>query len=104
MQVARELPGQSGHRFQLLPRGGEDRVRRTEVVEQGPFARGADPGKLVEDRRRHRSVAADPVVRDGEPVRLVAHALQELELRGVVGEPKRLEPAGDEDLLDPLRE
>ena len=39
---------------------------------------------------------------DGEPVRLVAHALQQLQLRRVVGELQRRGPAGDEHLLDPL--
>ena len=46
--------------------------------------------------------APGPVVGDREAVRLVAHALQELERRRVVGQDDRLRDARDEDLLDPL--
>ena len=45
---------------------------------------GPMPGQVVEDRRRHRAVAARAVVGDREAVRLVAHALQQLQLGRVV--------------------
>ena len=78
------------------------RLRRAEVLEQRALARRADAGQLVEDRLGHRLVAAGAVVGDREAVRLVAHALQQLQLRRVVGEPQRLAHAGQEDLLDAL--
>ena len=76
---------------------GEPKWRSSARLRLGPDAR-----QLVHDRLGHRLVAPDPVVRDREPVRLVAHALEQLQLGRVVRQPQRLAHAGHEDLLDPL--
>ena len=70
--------------------------------EQRALARRADAGQLVEQRAGHRAVAAGAVVGDREAVRLVADALQQLQLGGRVVEHERRAAAGQEDLLDPL--
>ena len=100
--LTRELARHPRHRLQLLPRRREDRVRRAEVGQQRPFAGRADPGELVKHRGGHRPVAADAVVGDGEAMGLVTDALQQLQLRCVMGEHQRLRAAGEEHLLDPL--
>src|SRR4051794_17668254 len=79
VQIARDLRGQAGHPLELLARGVEHRVGRAEVRQQRLLALRPDAGQAVEDRLRHLFVAALAVVRDGEAVRLVADALQELE-------------------------
>src|SRR3954447_5799130 len=84
VEVAGHLLGEPGHVLQILPRGGEDGLRRAEVLEQQPLARRPDAGQLVHDRLGHRPVAAAPVVSDGEAVRLVADALEQLQLGRVV--------------------
>src|SRR3954451_22820302 len=104
VEVARELAGHAGDRLELLPRGGEHRLGRAEVVEERALSRRADARQIVEDRRGHRPVAADPVVRDREAVGLVADALEQLELRRVVVEQDRVRLAREEHLLDPLGE
>ena len=63
---------------------------------------GPDAGQLVEHRGGHRAVAPAAVMGDREAVRLVAHALQQLELRRVVAEEERLGIPRPEHLLDPL--
>src|SRR5581483_8847618 len=84
VQVPEQLPahlrGHAGHGRELLAGGRHDRLRRAEVRQQRALARGADPGQLVEQRARHRLVAAGAVVGYREPMRLVAHALQQLQL------------------------
>src|SRR5205814_1260064 len=60
--------------------------------------------EIVEDRLEAARVAALAVEADREPVRLVADPLQQLQARVVRVEPDRIRPAGDEHLLDPLRE
>src|SRR4051794_30356591 len=104
VELARGLAGEAGDSLELLPRGPDDRLRRAEVVEQGALPRRPDAGQVVEQGRGHRAVAARAVVGDGEPVRLVAHALKELQRGRVVAEDDRLAPPGDEDLLDALSE
>src|SRR3954451_7620650 len=100
--LARRLARQPGHDLELLARRGQDGLRRAEVRHQRALARRADPRQVVEDRRRHRAVAARAVMGDGEAVGLVAHALQQLQLGLVVRDPDRLAPAGYEHLLDAL--
>ena len=96
---------QAGHCLELLAGGGEETLRRPEVLEQRPLARGPDPGQLVEDRAlEHAAVAAAAVVVDREAVRLVADLLQQARGLRVGGEVERLGAAGDVDLLQPLGE
>src|SRR3954467_12771301 len=66
VELARRLPGQSGHGLELLARGADNGPGRAEVVEQRPLARGADARQAVEDRLRHRAVAAGAGGGDGE--------------------------------------
>src|SRR3954452_23414409 len=75
VDLARGLAGEAGDGLELIARRRDDGLRRAEVLEQRALASGADAGQVVEQRRRHRAVAARPVVGDREPVRLVAHAL-----------------------------
>ncbi len=58
VDVACRLGRQAGNPLQLLARGGEDRVGRAEVGEQGALARRADAGQTVEQRAGHRAVAS----------------------------------------------
>src|ERR1700760_398916 len=104
IELARALRRQPRYRLQLLARGRDDAFGRAEVREQRALARRADAGELVEQRRRHRAVATRAVMRDREAVRLVAYALQQLQLRGRVVEHERRAAPGDEQLLDPLRQ
>src|SRR5262245_30924353 len=78
--VARDLARQPGHGLELLAAGAEEALGRPEVLQDAPLPGRADARQLVEDRARHRAVAAVAVELDGEPVRLVAHALQQLQL------------------------
>ena len=64
----------------------------------------ADAVELVEHRLARGGVAALAVEGDREPVRLVAQPLQQLQPGRVVGQQHRGRPAGQEHLLDPLRE
>src|SRR3954469_20984710 len=102
VQLARCLSGQARNGLELLAGGGDDGLRRAEVVEQRPLARRPDAGQLVEQRRGHRAVAPRAVMRYREAVRLVADALEELQRRRVVAEHDRLAPSRHEDLLDAL--
>ena len=72
------------------------------MTQQGALAGGPDAGQLVEHRAGHGLVPAAAVVGDREAMRLVADALQQLQLGGGVVEHQRRAAAGDEDLLDPL--
>ena len=103
VEVAADLGRHAGHALEVLARRGQHRLRRAEVLEQRALAGRADAGQPVEDRLRHRGVAAGAVVGDREAVRLVADALEQLQLRRVVGEHAagRATP-GQEDLLDAL--
>src|SRR4051794_1085444 len=96
---------QTGHRLELLAGGGEEPLRRPEVLQQRSLARRADPRELVEDRAPEQAaVAAAAVVLDREPVRLVADPLQQARGLGVGGEVERRRAAWDVDLLQPLGE
>src|SRR5215213_5907590 len=90
VQLAGDLRRDSRHRLELLSRRVEHRLRGAEVLEQRSLAGRADPGQAVQHALRHRLVAPRAVVGDGEAVGLVAHALEELELRRVVREQDRV--------------
>ena len=66
----------SSSRLAARKRSGEPKCWRMLRLRAGP-----DAGQVVEHRARHRLVAAAAVELDREPVRLVARALEQLELR-----------------------
>src|SRR6266568_6673093 len=75
----RKLRGDLGHGGQLADRGRAHRPRRSEGLEQaGPEGR-PDAGDLVQHRADGPPRAELLVIRDGEPVGLVAHLLERLE-------------------------
>src|SRR5438309_4637496 len=78
---AGRLRGYAGHAFQLLLRGGEKALRRSEVLQERAPACRPDALELVEDRRERARVAPLAVEADREPVRLVPDALQQLQSR-----------------------
>ena len=89
----------SSSRLAARKRSGEPKCCR-----MMPLARRADARQLVEHRARHRLVAPAAVELDREAVRLVAGALEQLQLGRVVGQPQRRLHARLEHLLDPLGE
>src|SRR5215208_6134923 len=101
---ARRCRGRPWNGFELLAARPQEAFRRAEVLKDAALPSRPHAGQLVEHRVGHRLVALAAVELDGEPVRLVAHALEQLELDRVVRQPERFAPAGDEDLLDPLRQ
>ena len=94
-------PGTASSSSRLAPRkrSGDPKCCRMLRLRAGP-----DAGQLVQHRARHRPVAPAAVELDREAVRLVAHALEELQLGRVVGQPERRAAPGHEHLLDPLGE
>ena len=101
---ARRLGRDAGDAFELLLGRLEHPLGRAEVLEQRAAPGRADTFDLVEHRLARRRVAALPVERDREAVRLVADPLQQLQPGRVIRQQDRLRPAGNEDLLDPLGE
>src|ERR1700759_5346244 len=90
---------QAGHALEFLAAGGEQPLRRAEVLQQGALADRADPLQVVEHRAGHRPVAPAAVVFDREPVRLVADPLQELVALAPLRQLDRVGAARDEDFL-----
>src|SRR5215212_1213850 len=78
---ASDLARQARHRLQLFAVGLQEALRRAEVLKDLPLARGSDSRQLVEYRAGHRAVATAAVEFDREAVRLVAHPLEQLQLR-----------------------
>ena len=72
--------------------------------EQRPLADRPHTRQLVEQGARHRLVAPLAVELDREPVRLVAHSLEQPQGLRVLLDRERGRAARNEDLLDPLRE
>ena len=87
VELARDLRRQPRHRLELLARwprataSGEPKCVSSARLRAGPT-----PGSSSSSDCGHRPVAARAVVGDREAVRLVAHALQQLQLGRVVGE------------------
>src|SRR3954453_19378120 len=89
IEVAGHLPRQPRRGLEILARGRDHRVRRPEMAQKHSLSTRSDAAELLEDPRRHGLVAARAVMLDREAVRRVAHALEELELRGLVLETQR---------------
>src|SRR5919106_2765680 len=66
VDLARQLARQPGHRLELLPARSHEALRGAEVLQQGSLANRAHAPKLVEDRARHRTIAAAAMVLDRE--------------------------------------
>ena len=83
----------------------EHPLGRAEVAQQRPAPHRPDALELVEHRLARARVAALPVEGDREPVRLVADAAAAAAARASAsGSSTGSGAAGQEDLLDPLRE
>src|SRR4029079_4159825 len=80
----------AGHLGDLADLGRPELLQRAEVLDQRPPAYLTEAGDVVEHALHHRLGTTRPVVRDGEPVRLVAHPLQEVEALGGPGEDHRV--------------
>ena len=100
----RELARDAGHGLDLLARRADDALGRAEVAEQRPLAHRADAAQLVEQRMRHRAVAARAVEVDREPVRLVADALEQPRRVRIRLDLERRRAARHVDLLESLGE
>ena len=100
-RASRACPGtaSSSSRLARTSRSGEPKWLSSARFRTGPTPRSSSSSECG-----HRLVAAAAVVRDREPVRLVAHPLQQPQGLGVARDRDRLRAAGDEDLLDPLGE
>src|SRR5690606_30294120 len=68
-------------RHQVIHGGAADGLGGAEMVQQRALAPGADAGDLVERVPHHLLFAAGAVRADGETVRLVAQALDEIKHR-----------------------
>jgi hypothetical protein len=90
------------HRLEVGEVGAAHRLGAAEMGQQRAFARGAHAGDVVERRGRDRLGAFLAVRADGEAVRLVAHALHEIEHRVVAAEREGAR-AGAVELLLALR-
>src|SRR5260370_14251176 len=69
----------AGDALDLGEPGARHRSGRTEMVQQGMLALGADPGDLIERRLADRPGALGAMRTDRETVRLVAQPLNEVE-------------------------
>src|SRR6185312_16939004 len=81
MNLLRQGAGDSGHRFDVLERCCTNRTGAAKMVQQRTLAGRADARHLVERRAGDVGGAPGAVRADGEPVRLVAQALEEIEHR-----------------------
>ena len=85
MEMVVDLPGNmfrnAVNRHQILHCCPANGLRGAEMQEQRAFAAGADAADLVERIFHHFLLAPRPVRADGETVRFIAHALDEIENR-----------------------
>ena len=84
---ARPKPGNCGD---LVDGGRAQLLQRAEVPQQRLAAHLAEAGDVVEQALDHRLRAPVAVVGDREPVRLVAHALQQVEALAGAGQDDRV--------------
>src|SRR5439155_14770349 len=87
---ARGLRRKTRDALELLLRGRDEALGGAEVLQQRAPTRRADARQLVEDRAERLRVAPLPVAAGGEPVRLVADPLQELQARPRAGPQARI--------------
>ena len=92
----------AGHLGDLGDAGRPQPLERAEVLEQRLAPRLAEPGYAVEGGVDHAARALLPVVGDREPVRLVAHPLQQVEALAGARQDHRVGVAGQPHLLEPL--
>ena len=100
----RQRAADPGHGGDLLHRRLADALHRAEHLEQLALALRPDAGQVVE-RRPHRALRAQvAVVRDREPVRLVAEPLDQVQRLRRRRQQDRIGAAGQEQLLALLGE
>ena len=97
--VCRPIPGT---RDQVVDGGGPQPLHRAEVGQQGLAPGRPEACDAVQGRGRHRLGPLLAVEGDGEPVRLVAHPLQQVQPLGGARQDRRVLLAGQPDLLQPL--
>ena len=97
--VRRPMPGTAAS---SSTRGRAQPLHRAEMPHQRLAPRLAEPGDVVQRGHRHRLRPLLPVVGDGEPVRLVAHPLQQVQRLAGARQDHRVVLAGQPDLLQPL--
>ena len=94
--------GQPAQGLEVVEVGSLDRVDAAQLLDE-PLAAGlAEPGDAVERARRHPLAAPLAVERVGEPVGLVADALQHEQRLAPPGDLDRLRAAGHVHLLEAL--
>src|SRR5690349_8345323 len=86
VDAAADLGRQAGDGLQLLPGRCEQRVSRLEVLHQQALSCRADAGQRVEDRVDLLLSPPLAVESQGEPVRLVANPLEQLQPGRVPGQ------------------
>src|SRR5215208_3612681 len=99
VDLACDPSGEAGHGLQFFERGVQKRFGGAEVGEYLLLALGADTGEVVEDGGGHGSSTKLAVVGVREAVRLVADALEQVQLWGVALKDHGLGTARLEDLL-----
>src|SRR6266542_1283125 len=98
-QAFQDLRGNAGDFEELFVARGLDSAHRAEALDERLLAFGADARDRVEARADHAFLADELVVGDGEAMRLVADALDEVEGLGGPGEEDGLAEAWAEDLF-----
>src|SRR6202022_668690 len=83
----------------LLGPGRPDAPERSKMAEQRALALVADAGDLLQDRAEVALAAQLAVEGDGEPVRLVAQACEQVQLAGVLAQHHRVLLSREEDAL-----
>jgi hypothetical protein len=87
------------HGFEFFEGSAQEGFRGAEVGENFLFACGADAGEVVEDGGDHGATAQFAMVGVGEAVRLVADALEQVQLGRVAFQDDRLGAAWFEDFF-----
>ena len=92
------------HPRSFQPTRRADAFHRTERAQQNLFAVLADAGAIVQDALADAPLHQELVVTIGEPVRLVADALEQTQRPRILRQPQRRGSAGTIDFLELLRQ
>src|SRR3984893_685724 len=99
LHALRQLEVEAFHLRDLLGHGRPDAPERSKMAEQRALALVADAGDLLQDRAEVALAAQLAVEGDGEPVRLVAQACEQVQLAGVLAQHHRVLLSREEDAL-----
>jgi hypothetical protein len=106
MQMVEDGPGHSlgepGKSQEILEGRRPQGLQGAVLPQQAGPTPGAEPGDALQGAARHVLAPHLPVVRDGEPVGLVAHPLEKKKGFGSPGDDHGVAAPGDEDLLERL--